>query len=381
MSLVTLFLPAAAAYSSDDSLLIDRVQAGVHDQLPFAEALAALQEPWRLVIPVEAVTACAVPLPTQKARWLRQALPFAVEELLAEDVELFHLALGEALTDGRHRVFAVRRDWLQGWLKCCGERPPTSIQIDADLLSGEGTQLCWLGERWLLGGELATRLALHEQDWPALASQCPPPLLAIAPHGRALPPGLESAQREDDPYRWLATHTAGCELAQGELARQDANPGWQRWQAVIGLLGLWLVLQWGFNLAQAWQLQHKSDVIAGANAALYRELFPQDSKLINLRRQLDQHLADGASSGQSRLLSLLGQASAAVQADGGLVRVQQLDFSEIRGDVALQLQAPDFDALERLRQRLVEAGLAVQLGSASRESTGVSARLVLGGQG
>lgn len=381
MSLDTLFLPAAAATISDDSLLVDRVSAGLHEQLPFAEALATLQAPWRLVLPVEAVTACAVQLPTQKSRWLRQALPFAVEELLAEDVELFHLALGEPLADGRHRVFAVRQDWLQGWLKRCGERAPASIQIDADLLPGTGTHLCWLGERWLLGGEVASRLALDEQDWPALASQCPTPVLAIAPPGQPIPADVENVQREAQPYLWLATHSGGCELAQGALATQDSHQGWKRWQAVVGLLGLWLVLQWGFNLAQAWQLQHKSDVVAAANAALYRELFPQDTKLINLRHQLDQHLADGATSGQSRLLSLLGQASAAVQADGGLVRVQQLDFSEIRGDLALQLQAPDFDALERLRQRLVDAGLAVQLGSASRETAGVSARLVLGGQG
>jgi general secretion pathway protein L len=150
---------------------------------------------------------------------------------------------------------------------------------------------------------------------------------------------------------------------------------------VLGLVGLWLVLQWGFNLAQAWQLQHKSDAIAAANNDLYRELFPQDSKLINLRHQLDEHLSQGAAGGKSRLLALMELASTAVQADGGLVRVQQLDFSDIRGDLALQLQAPDFAALERLRQRLADAGLAVQLGSASREDSGVSARLVVGGQG
>ena len=45
----------------------------------------------------------------------------------------------------------------------------------------------------------------------------------------------------------------------------------------------------------------------------------------------------------------------------------------------MQVQAPGFDALERLRERLIAAGLAVQLGSASREGNAVSARLVIGG--
>ncbi len=380
MSLVTIFLPAAAALAVDDGQAVHRVKAGVHDQLLLADAMAELEGPWRLVLPVEAVTCCAVQLPTQKTRWLRQALPFAVEELLAEEVELFHLALGTPLDDGRHRVYAVRAAWLQGWLALCAV-PPTSIQIDADLLPELGTQLCWLDERLLLGGQVATRMALAMEDWPALAEQCPLPVQVIAPSGQALPEGIETAQRESDVYLWLATQTGGCNLAQGELASREDSHGWKRWQAVLGLVGLWLVLQWGFNMGQAWQLQHKSDAIAAANAALYRELFPQDSKLINLRHQLDEHLSQGAASGKGRLLTLMEMASTAVQADGGLVRVRQLDFSDIRGDLALQLQAPDFSALERLRQRLADAGLPVQLGSASRESNGVSARLVLGGQG
>jgi general secretion pathway protein L len=61
------------------------------------------------------------------------------------------------------------------------------------------------------------------------------------------------------------------------------------------------------------------------------------------------------------------------------VQVEQLDFSDIRGDLSMQVQAPGFSELERLRERLQAAGLAVQLGSASREATGVSARLVIGG--
>ncbi|MNF99303.1 GspL periplasmic domain protein [compost metagenome] len=61
------------------------------------------------------------------------------------------------------------------------------------------------------------------------------------------------------------------------------------------------------------------------------------------------------------------------------MRVQQLDFSETRGDLALQVQAPGFDALERLRERLIGSGLSVQMGSASRDQSGVSARLVIGG--
>ena len=114
-------------------------------------------------------------------------------------------------------------------------------------------------------------------------------------------------------------------------------------------------------------------------ALLIPLMFAQDSKLINLRAQFDQHLAQ-STGGDSPVLGLLAEVAAALQADGAaLVQVNQLDYSATRGDLSLQLQAPDFAELERLRERLEESGLSVQMGSASREAEGVSARVVIGG--
>ncbi|WP_342245603.1 type II secretion system protein GspL [Pseudomonas sp. OTU5201] len=380
MTQACIFLPVAACNQLDAELEVLLWQGGTGRRLPFARALDEVSPPWRLILPVEAVTCCAVRLPTQKGRWLRQALPFAVEELLAEDVESFHLGLGGALADGRHRVFAVRRSWLAGWLELAGKLGPrpAAIQIDADLLPEQGTQLLWLEQRWLLGGEGSARLGFDEQDWTYLRDACPAPRSAYAPAERNTLDGVDEWHEASDAYGWLAAQK-GRDLAQGEFTLKEERQRWSRWKPLLGLVGLWLLLQWSFNLIQAWQLQRQGDTYAAANEALYRELFPQDNKLVNLRAQFDQHLAEASASGQGRLLALLGQAAQALIAEGAQVRVQQLDFSETRGDLALQVQAPGFDALERLRERLIGSGLSVQMGSASRDPSGVSARLVIGG--
>ncbi|MBF0673685.1 type II secretion system protein GspL [Pseudomonas sp.] len=371
------FLPPAAVWGVDPQLDVHWVRDGVCRSEPFEDVCAVLHGPWRLILPVEAVTSCSVQLPTQKKRWLRKALPFAVEEWLAEDIEQMHLALGAPLADGRHRVFAVRRDWLSDWLALCAE-PPGQIRVDADLLPEDATWLCWLDGRWLLGGLPPTRLALSKEDGPELAKQCPEPLRACVPQGISLPAGWESLY-EQDPHVWLSRQAGGCNLAQGEFAVQEHAHAGRRWLPVFGALGVCLLLQWGFNLAQGWQLQRAGEDIARASTQLYQELFPDDRKLINLRQQFDQHLAGSANTTGEGLLGLLGQASGALLDESVQLRVQQLDFSAARGDLALQVQAPSFEALERVRERLIDAGLAVQLGSASREAEGVSARLVIGG--
>ncbi|WP_212630205.1 type II secretion system protein GspL [Pseudomonas sp. KB-10] len=379
MTPLWIFLPPEASHDLSADLSVQWVTADGSRALSLSDALADLPAHWELVLPVEAVAACAVQLPTQKARWMRQALPFAVEELLAEDVELMHLALGERLADGRHRVYAVRAAWLRECLALFVAQPPQAIRVDADLLPRQGSQLLWLQSRWLLGGESPWRLALQREDWPALVARCTSPCIARAPAGQALPEPVDEGLQLLDAHQWLAQQGGSVDLAQGAFALRQSGEGWLRWRPLAGVLALCLVLQWGFNLAQGWYLQREADAYSASSEALYRQLFPQDNKLINLRAQFDQHLAQSAGS-DSPLLGLLAEVAAALHADGAAqVQVNQLDYSATRADLSLQLQAPGFAELERLRERLEAAGLSVQMGSASREAEGVSARVVIGG--
>ena len=375
MSYNTVFLPPAACTEVQENLLVQRVRSGQLETLPFREAVADQEPGWVLVLPVEGVTACAVHLPTRKARWLRQALPFAVEELLAEDVELMHLALGEALADGRQRVFALRRSWLAAWLQLCPHKP-AHIVVDADLLPGEGSQLIELHGRWLLGGAGAARLALQQEDWSALAVAVPQPCRAYCRAGQQM---VQAETVEiDEPFAWLSGQPLRNNLAQGEFATREQTSQWQVWRPLAAVLGVWLLLQFAFNLGQGWYLQREADRYAAASEALYRELFPQDTRLVDIRAQFDQHLRAASGAGDARLLGLLGKVSQTLVGQGSRVQIRQLDYSETRGDLSLQVQAADFAELERLREGMQAGGLLVQLGAASREADGVSARVVIG---
>lgn len=367
------FLPPEAAWTIEESLPVRRVRAGRCQVSTFAACMAELQGPWRLVLPVEAVTSCVATLPARK-RWRSKALPFAVEEWLAEDVELFHLALGEPLENARHRVYAVRRDWLSAWLTRCSV-PPAQILMDADLLPVDATWLCWLSDRWLLGGLPEARLALPADEGPAVARQHPAPLRVCAPADK-VPAGVDQAV-SGDPYLWLAAQSSGCNLAQGAFAVRETAAGRPRWRALAVVLAVGGLAHVLFYLAQGAQLRLAGQALARDNAHFYQTLFPEDRRLVNLRQQFDQHLA-GSGPGRDRgLLGLLGQAGPALLREE--LRVHQLEFSAQRGEVVLQVRAASFEALERLRERLDEAGLQPRLGSASREADGVSARLVIGG--
>ncbi len=331
-----------------------------------------------LILPAEVCSFFAVTLPTRKARWMQQALAYAAEELLAENVDDLHLALGEALPDGRLRVVAIRRQLLDDWLGQLRELGLliVAIHVDADLLPRDGTQLLFIGERGLLGvGE--TRLAFATEDWPQLSGLCPAPWHAQGSESEP-PLALDDYRQVDDPYAFLGSQRAAAiNLAQGHFAVEVGNTGLGYWKPLFAVAGLILLVQLGFNLSQAWYFQRQGDAYAEASLALYRELFPEDIRIVNMRAQFDDHLARG-SGGQAGFLRLLDHAAAALE-DGIPVTIGQLDYNQDRGDLALQVQAMDFPTLETLRQRLGDTGQSVQLGSASREGDGVSARVVIGG--
>ena len=353
---------------------------GAAGWLSLAEVAALAPPALTLVLPVERCSCFAVSLPTRKARWVAQALAYAAEELLAENVDDLHLTHGDALDDGRVRVIAIRRQLLADWLadlQALGLNV-AAIHVDADLLPREGSQVLFLGDRGLLGGSPEARLVFDSQRWAELTPLCPLPR-----HGHGTlepaPEPLEDYQPLDDPYRFLAAgRAAALDLAQGVFAVRDSGAGLARWKPLALVLALVLVVQLSFNLIQAWSLERQAEDYAQASRALYTELFPEDQRIVNLRAQFDAHIG-GSAGNAAEFMGLLDEVALAI-AEGIPVTIDQLDYSQARGDLALQVRASDFAALEQLRLRLGQCGQPVQLGSASRDGEAVTARVVMGGQ-
>lgn len=375
-----LFLPAAAGTQLDAHTRVYwQPEQGPGMWQNIADCAEARGGAVALVIPVEVCSFFAVELPTRKARWIDQAMAYAVEELLAENVDDLHLARGELMEDGRHRVVAVRRRLLADWSAQLAEFgfAVAAIHVDADLLPRDATQLLFLGPRGLVGGGIEARLAFATEHWDALAEQLPAPRHAHG-SGAETPALVDDYQRLTDPFRFLADGRGNAlDLAQGEFATQQHHTGLARWKPLATVALLLLMVQLGLTVAQTWYLRQQADNYAASSQALYRQLFPEDTRIVNLRAQFDQRLRMG-NAPSADFLRLLDQAAGAVASQPG-VTIDQLEYDEAGGVLAMQVRAPDFPALEQFRQRLGETGQPVQLGSASRAEGGVAARVTLGG--
>ncbi|AQR73574.1 general secretion pathway protein GspL [Sphingomonas sp. LM7] len=72
--------------------------------------------PATVLVPTEQVRLLAVDLPLPNRTKRLEALPFAIEDQIAEPVESVHLALGAEIAPKRYLVAVVRHDVMAGWI-------------------------------------------------------------------------------------------------------------------------------------------------------------------------------------------------------------------------------------------------------------------------
>ena len=116
-------------------------------------AMAAPAAAGRRVIvlaPAVDVLLTSVTLPVRGATKILRALPFALEEQIAEDIEALHFAAGRQQADGEITAAAVDREQLEGWLALLGE-----AGLDAQVIcsEAEGAPAAPNHLNWLLDTE------------------------------------------------------------------------------------------------------------------------------------------------------------------------------------------------------------------------------------
>lgn len=337
--------------------------AGERRCLPLHEAAQALKG--RTV---------SVLLPMQMCSWFRsdpwpsrrqprpQALAFAIEEQLSEDLEALHIGIGVRDRQHRYRLMVTRKTGFQALLALLAAQgiDVRAVHVDADLIpDDEAFAVRWFG-RWLLGGALSARLSLSVSAMTTLK-----PDLSEDIHW------LDERRDCQGIDQWLLN--AGghpIDLLQGEFRRRQRLP-WRG--AAAAALGLFL-LTWASSEARIGFLESESRRVAAQSEERFRSLYPEQTRIVDLAAQF-QALQDRR--GQNQVTQIARLVHLAEQVMGaGNVEVQRIDFREGEG-WKVQLTAASFAELEQLRERGQRNGLSLTLGSASKQNDRVQATLTL----
>jgi general secretion pathway protein L len=357
----------------------------------------AAERPLVVIAPGASVTFAQPELPVKGGARLAQIVPYAMEELLAGEVEQFHFAVGRTDAEGRTLVAAVRRDELRGWLdalKSAGLDPQSLVPeplcmpdnpgkivavIDAGQLHVRAPGALPvaldaepLTEAFALAGlegeDRHVQLYVSQQDWQnsremieALREVTGSLDLQLLPDG-ALPLLAAGSVRSD-----------ALSLLQGEFARRTGwRAEWQRWRIAAFLALAALVLHIGVRGYDLIRLRAEEQRLDASIEHAVRIALPDVERIVDARAQIEQRLAGGGAADPQGLLARLAAVGGAMSGATGPT-IESLGWRN--GSLQLQMIAADTPALARFAQALTARGLTADVESTTPGEKGVSAQI------
>lgn len=335
----------------------------------------------------------------QRARLLR-ALPYAMEEQLATEVDSQHFALGSAADGEGHWSVAVASDSLMAaWHARLAEAglEPTALLPDylalplvegrwSLLLEADGALLRTAPEQgWYLPlADLPAllSLALRETDEAAL-----PEALDLYRVPGIEAPALEGIELRDhgevEPLALFSQGLAGgpaMNLLQGKYSRSERmGQLWRPWRMAAVLAAGWLLLQGGQALYELDRLEAEQQRLQAEVEQLFQQAMPGRRLVIGQERRLmETALAELRGVGGAGLTRLLVDSAPLLKAQPGL-ELRGLRYKQ--GGMELDLKLNDLPSLDHLKAALTDAGLQVETLSATSSGNRVESRIEIRGSG
>lgn len=355
-----------------------------------------LQNPNNLVIvvPAEHVLALTTEVPGRSVGHIRRALPYVVEEFLAADIERMHLAHGPLRRGDPVRVNLIDKGYLEDWMAALAELSlkPGYMVSDAELLPlvPDGASVLLEPETALIRTQSQAASVDIDNLGLALASLDVRVIEVVNGELDDLVAGqldraveVRSGDDADAPLAYLARRWRSLpdavNLLQGPYT--PAKPPTEnvyRWRAVASLAGIWLLVGLVAMVAQGIWAGMRANALEAQSEALYRDIYPGETRIHNVRRQMSQKLGQNAGVGGAGFTAYLGQLAQGIDRN---VAIWSLTYSENRDELAADLQLSSYDALDQLKQRLSRLGVTVEITSAEQQDSGVRARVRLQGGG
>lgn len=369
------------------------------------------------LVPANWVHSTRVTIPGKQTRFIQQALPFAVEDQLAEDLDNVHIALGDKNSDGSHSVDIINHHLFETFHTALVETgyPVNAIYSDASLLPITGINVSLGFEKdWVLvnsdnGAISRVKLFNAASYFESVFKENELAETAVKQVNCYISPEqLESLKlllaelQQIEGFEWSSHDlnipiidllceswfqqgTKGINLCQGEFKiASGSEPSLKKWRAVAAVAGIWFLLQVGLDLGKGFYYQKEAEINQQQALQLYKSIFPGERRVTvnNLKRSLQGKLKQATSdTGGNDFLSLLSETGYqySLVPNSQSIEFNTINFSDQRQELTIELKASSFQQLDQLKNGLTSAGLGAKISSAINEQNSVRGRLSVTG--
>ncbi|MFI4955294.1 MAG: type II secretion system protein GspL [Gammaproteobacteria bacterium] len=347
------------------------------------------------------VVVLTIPRPAGSFSKIRQALPYLLEEQLAEDIEDLHFAVLNQADPQSLVVAIVNRSVMQQCtqeLKMAGLIPQTLLPLWLALAQASNQNWLVLTDSdyiWARTGSFTGLACEREQAQSMLvllyAKQRPEEITWITSH-ELDPEWIADCEARDiktsiikleAPNTWItyvAKHylpESAINLLQGDFTVKQTTVSEKRWWHAAKVLGVSIVVVWFAGLvAQSFYLQYENNKLQQQIENVYREVFPNAQKVSNPRNIFEREL-NSAASGKTNndFLSLLLRVGEVTSA---FPQVQLTGVIYDGNQLVINLNVDNFSRLQQIDSQLQQKGLKVEQENAVSTGGVVQARWRIG---
>lgn len=322
-------------------------------------------------------------LPTQNLQKMLKAVPYAIEEFIAEDIENFHFVITKNKQNDLTAVVGIDRTTLKNIVQVFQQANITIEKIIPDAIC-----LAANDQQWACLNHLDTSyLQTSTLNGMSLTHDILPYIINNKLQDETIPRPekilLFTEQENTEAFSQLEINNEDSDknievinivynqhplvifcgnykqalplnLLQHEFKNKRKSSGlWQHWRLAASLAAIWLVLNLGLTAFQASQLSSENRITKAKIERSYKKAFPKSRKIVNLRRQMEQKLKElqsGTGKNNHGLIYLLAESIGALSADKNNITLQSLTFRNNRMDIGLD--SNNLQAIENLNKNL-----------------------------
>lgn len=349
---------------------------------------------WIILIPGEDVLTTTVKLPKKRRRQALKALPFMLEDSVASDLALEHLAVGADSAQDATLVAITRKQQLSDLLKLFTDAGVTPQRMLPDYAMLPETPDTWQilvsGDRAMVRcpdstgfstplSRLSLLLDIGQDSKSGSAARAATVIRSSDSTLPVLPGNWQiDEQIVASPMQYLAVDipNASLNLLQGEfkVIQQDTR-SWRPWAAAAVLALAAVTISLVETGLETVRLNRETDRLQASMIELAREALPDAGQIRDPQTQLLiawRQLKNGGA-GNEDFLPLLSRVSATISQQP--VTVQGIHFKD--GVLTLALQGSSLQQLDKLRQQIEGQGLDASLLDASTDADSARSNLII----
>ena len=353
-----------------------------------------------VLLPLQAMLLTSVNTRARKTKHLQKAVPYALEDEVADDVENLHFALGQRYGENDYPVAIIEKNSLDLILQKLAD-----ADIYPDILTADVFGLPFREDTWtiLIEDERALVRTSKFQGFTIDLHNLQQILTSSLRQAETTPTELNvyrcdshesgvkkfnfpinTNELDDCPPGLFADGLDENEcinLLQASYQKKDKkHRQFAPWKAAAILFGVWIGLSIVSVMIDHARLSKEEKHLNTQIETLMRQTFPDmhnisaDSARIKMESRLKNFIAsanDGSQAGFMELLAMSGESMQQV----GKVDIDTMDYRE--GKLNVSVKSSDIQMLDRIKQSLNNKNYLAEIQSANTQGSVVEAKLVI----